>query len=184
MIYWSKRSRKFSFQYLAKNPHKRDYYFSIYFRALKELGIYVTMKPYQDSSWEEMWSRFYIVNNFYRAFIGNNNGKFKNFFADFIPMPIEKLLDKEYGGFAKSIGGNSMEASKVQTGKTGRENQQSSRNSVVEGIELDKSPIKRMKSNLKDLCSMTDCAFNILTSHLNSTNQTGNKNPFAIEYYY
>jgi len=66
---------------------------------LKELGIMITMKPFLDDSWQEMWARFYIVNNFFRACIGNNNSKFKGYFGEFVPIPIEKLLEQENGNY-------------------------------------------------------------------------------------
>jgi hypothetical protein len=69
---------------------------------LKELGIITTSKPFLDSNWQEMWARFYMVNNFFRALVGNNNGKFKTFFAEFVPLPIERMLTGEGGNMYDS----------------------------------------------------------------------------------
>lgn len=185
MIYWGKRTRKFTFQYFKKNRHKRDYYFSIYFRSLKELGIIVTSKPFLDNNWEEMWARFYLVNQFFRALIGNNNSKFKEYFGKFIPIPIELLLD----GVNSKFNAGTSDAIMTSMGKDklGKSNikppnsKETPGNTQREGGD---PPIKKLEGNLKYLCSITETAFGLMQSQMNASNPIGNRNPFVIEYYY
>jgi len=146
------------------------------------------MKPFLDDGWQEMWARFYVVNNFFRSCIGNNNSKFKGFFGEFVPIPIEKLLEQENGHYNAQMDTKpSMDNTRFNQ-KSTEYNRKSSRNSVSEqkddGANDPKLPIKRMKSGLKDLCSMTDVAFNLLQNNLKNPSPAGSKNPFVIEYYY
>lgn len=138
-----------------------------------------------------MWARFYIINNFYRALIGNNNSKFKNYFGEFIPIPIEKLLDQE-----KTI--KPIDQEQVNFSQTGSKlkllaknttdkKNTNSRNSEITTPRKENtpdSPLKKMGGNLKYLSSMTDAAFGLMQSTMNATSPIGNRNPFVIEYYY